>query len=75
VSVGLGQAINAVTGVRLGLLSFLFLERFCFYAAAAAVVGLLLFNGSDTSMLTHTRFDRPLPRNGDVELIPSDSDS
>jgi hypothetical protein len=24
----LGQAINAVTGTRLGLLSFLFLERF-----------------------------------------------
>src|SRR6476620_3229783 len=28
-----------------GLLSFLFLERFCFYAAAATVVGLLLCNG------------------------------
>src|SRR5690348_14419183 len=33
----LGQAINAVTGTRLWLLSFLFLERFCFYAAAATV--------------------------------------
>jgi len=26
----LSQAINAVTGTRLWLLSFLFLERFCF---------------------------------------------
>ena len=33
--------------------SFLFLERFCFYAAAAAVVRLLLCNGSYTSPLTH----------------------
>ena len=49
----LGQAINAVTGTRLGLLSFLFLERFCFYATAATVVGLLLCNGSYTSPLTH----------------------
>jgi hypothetical protein len=49
----LGQAINAVTGTRLWLLSFLFLERFCFYAAAATVVGLLLCNGSYTSPLTH----------------------
>ena len=46
----LGQAINAVTGTRLWLLSFLFLERFCFYAAAAT---LLLCNGSYTSPLTH----------------------
>ncbi len=36
-----------------GLLSFLFLERFCFYAAAATVVRLLLCNGSYTSPLTH----------------------
>src|ERR1700688_840243 len=36
-----------------GLLSFLFLERFCFYAAAATVVGLLLCNGLYTSPLTH----------------------
>jgi hypothetical protein len=36
-----------------GLLSFLFLERFCFYATAATVVGLLLCNGSYTSPLTH----------------------
>jgi hypothetical protein len=36
-----------------GLLSFLFLERFCFYAAAATVVKLLLCNGSYTSPLTH----------------------
>jgi hypothetical protein len=49
----LGQVINAVTGTRLWLLSFLFLERFCFYAAAASVVGLLLCNGLYTSPLTH----------------------
>src|SRR5580704_7916649 len=36
-----------------GLLSFLFLERFCFYAAAATVVGLLLCKGSYTSPLAH----------------------
>ena len=42
----LGQAINAVTETRLGPLPFLFLERFCFYAAAATVVRLLLCNGS-----------------------------
>src|SRR5450631_3112989 len=36
-----------------GLLSFLFLERFCFYAAAVTVVGLLLCNGLYTSPLTH----------------------
>jgi len=36
-----------------GLLSFLFLERFSFYAAAATVVGLLLCSGSYTSPLTH----------------------
>src|SRR5580704_10120990 len=36
-----------------GLLSFLFLERFCFYAAAATLVRLLLCNGSYTSPLTH----------------------
>jgi len=48
-----GQAINAVTGTRLWLLSFLFLERFCFYAAAATVVLPLLCNGSYTSPLTH----------------------
>jgi len=54
-----GQAINAVTGTRLGLLSFsswngfgLFL-LFCFYAAAATVARLLLCNGAYTSPLTH----------------------
>jgi uncharacterized membrane protein YeaQ/YmgE (transglycosylase-associated protein family) len=52
-ALNLGQAINAVTGARLWLLSVLFLERFCFYAAAATVVGLLLCNGSYTSPLTH----------------------
>ena len=36
-----------------GLLSFLFLKRFCFYAAAATVVLLLWCNGSYTSPLTH----------------------
>src|SRR5450631_1241093 len=36
-----------------GLLSFLFLERFCFYAAVATVVGQLLCNGLYTSPLTH----------------------
>ena len=49
----LGQAINAVTETRLWALSFLFLERFCFYAAAATVVALLLCNGSYNSPLTH----------------------
>ena len=49
----LGQAINAVTGTRLWAFVFSFLERFCFYAAAATVVGLLLCNGSYTSPLTH----------------------
>src|SRR5271170_4785196 len=49
----LGQAINAVTGTRLWQISFLLLERFCFYAAAATVVVLLLCNGSYTSPLTH----------------------
>jgi hypothetical protein len=54
-----GQAINAVTGTRLWLLSFLFLERFwgcfclLFYAAAATVVWLLLCSGSYSSPLTH----------------------
>ena len=39
------EAINAVTGTRLWPLSFLFLERlWVFYAAAAAVVRLLLCN-------------------------------
>ncbi len=36
-----------------GLLSFLFRERFCFYAAGATVVPRLLCNGSYTSPLTH----------------------
>src|ERR1700736_2359927 len=55
-----GQAINAVTGTRLWLLSFLFLERFCFgfvvlffYAAADTVIRLLWCNGSYPSPLTH----------------------
>jgi len=51
------QAIDAVTGTRLWLLSFLFLERFVtwflFYAAAATVTRLLLCNGSYTSPLTY----------------------
>jgi hypothetical protein len=49
----LGQALDAVTGTRLWALSFLFQERFCFYAAAVIVVELLLCNGSYTSPLTH----------------------
>src|SRR5579863_3673783 len=60
----LGQAIDAVTGTRLWLwllsLSLLFVETvlglllpFCFYAAAATVVRLLLWSGSYTSPLTH----------------------
>ena len=49
----LGQAINAVTGTRLWAFVFSLLERFCFYAAAATVVGLLLCNGLYTSPLTH----------------------
>jgi hypothetical protein len=55
-----GQAINAVTGTRLWLLSFLFLETvlpfvlpLLFYAAAATVAWLLLCRGSYASPLTH----------------------
>ena len=58
----MAQAINAVTGTRRWLLSFLFRERFLifllplvlpFYAAAATVIARLLCNGSYTSPLTH----------------------
>ena len=54
----LGQALDAVTGTRLWLLSFPFVERFwgcfcrLFYAAAATVIRLLLCNGSYSSPLT-----------------------
>jgi hypothetical protein len=54
-----GQAINAVTGTRLWLWSVLSRNDFdsvlpfCFYAAVATVVRLLLCNGSYTSPLTH----------------------
>src|SRR6201997_899057 len=53
------QAINAVTGTRLWLLSFLsgndfdLVFAFLFYAADATVTRLLLCKGSYTSPLTH----------------------
>jgi hypothetical protein len=53
------QAINAVTGTRLGFCLFSswndfdLVFAFLFYAAAATVNRLLLCNGSYTSPLTH----------------------
>jgi hypothetical protein len=55
-----GQAINAVTGTRLWAFVFslpgtilILVLPFCFYAAAATVVGVPLCNGWYTSPLTH----------------------
>jgi hypothetical protein len=54
----MGLAIDAVTRTRLWLLSLIsswngFDFAFCFYAATATVVRLLLCKGSYTSPLTH----------------------